>query len=301
MEIIEHPQTHSTSLLLSLPPELLLDIFSFIGAENFRRDVRRLSVCKKWYAYARPILLGNLRLQSTDLLPMLLAMRKDATLAAVQQMTKQVHLTIITMYTSVSKLEQLASRLKVFAALRTLVVRSRGHTHTMHSQIFSSLATHQLTSLEVDLKTVRFAQDGVHLCDSISRLVPTLKSLRCRMPRMCNSLLESPPGDLEELVLNIFCAYPNPYDTKHCSTGSTLNDDRHRAVLEARLVQFAASMRNPKTVRLFHRFRNLETTYAFDAIKKRRFYLGFCPFWDKDGVLLPEDWKENEEREEDEE
>lgn len=311
MEVIRHPQTSSTEpsstcLLLSLPPELLLAIFSFIGVKNFLQDVRRLAVCKEWYAYARPILLGHLQLCTTDLLPMLRAMRTEATLAAAQKMTKHIHLRIFTRpastYCLVSLLKWLAGRLKDFAALRTLVVRSREFLPIFSIQVFSSLLTiHQLTSLEVYLEDVYFAQDGVHLCDSISRSIPTLKSLRCRLPRMCNSLLESPPGDLEELVLVIFRTNGDPSDTEHCSTGSTLNDDRHRAVLEARLVQFAASMRNPKTVRLVHRFQNRHKTYAFDAIKKRRFSLGFCPDWDADGVLLPEDWDKNQESEEDQE
>lgn len=312
MEIMELPQTSttepmSTDLLFSLPPELLLVIISFVGAENFRQDVRRLAVCKKWYAYARPVLLGHLRLCATDLLPMLHAMNYNATLVAAQQMTKHIHLNVShgfavpSTYPQVAGLEQLASRLKVFAALRTLIIRSSGHLLVMNSQVFSSFATlHQLASLEMDLEMVRFRQSGPHLCKSISRLIPCLKSLRCRLPRICNNLLETPPGNLQELILVISRTKSLQFDTYECLTGFEVDDDRHRAALEAKLTQFAASMRNPKTVRLLHRFQNPRNTYAFDAIKERRFLLGQDPAWDAHGVLLPEDWEESEQSEESE-
>lgn len=294
-EIMEHPQTSttepiSTDLLFSLPPELLLPIFSFVGVENFREDVRRLAVCKEWYAYAQPILLGNLRLRpSKDLLPMLRAMEGGPSLAAAQQMTKHIEVTVGS-WPSAVHLERLASRLQVFAALRTLVIRSGGvflyHTR-MSSQVFSSFTVlQQLTSLEIDLGSVDLQQTSAHLCDSISQRIPTLKRLRCRLPRICNDLLDTQPGDLEELIIRI--TSPDHFHTRQCFTSLVLNDYEHRPTLEERLVQFAASMCQPKIVRLIHHFWNYDKTYAFDAIRERRFFLGQDPAWDTDGVLLPE-------------
>lgn len=294
-EIMEHPQTSttepiSTDLLFSLPPELLLPIFSFVGVENFREDVRRLAVCKEWYAYAQPILLGNLRLRpSKDLLPMLRAMEGGPSLAAAQQMTKHIEV-MVGSWPSASHLERLASRLQVFAALRTLVIRSGGvflyHTR-MSSQVFSNFTVlQQLTSLEIDLGSVDLQQGSAHLCDSISQRIPTLKRLRCRLPRICNDLLDTQPGDLEELIIRI--TSPDHFHTRQCFTSLVLNDYQHRPTLEERLVQFAASMCQPKIVRLIHHFWNYDKTYAFDAIRERRFFLGQDPAWDTDGVLLPE-------------
>ncbi|KAI9888210.1 MAG: hypothetical protein M1814_001091 [Vezdaea aestivalis] len=39
--------------LLSLPPEILLRIFDYIGSSYFRSDVSRLTVCKEWSRFAR--------------------------------------------------------------------------------------------------------------------------------------------------------------------------------------------------------------------------------------------------------
>lgn len=310
MEILEHPQSSttesiSTDLLFSLPPELLLPIFSFVGVENFRQDVRRLAVCKKWYAYARPVLLGNLRLHSREhLLSMLQTTERGPRLAAVRQMTKHIEIDVgVTLWHSGSPLERLASKLRVFAALRTLVIRTAGwspyYQRDLRNRLISSFAAiTQLTSLEIDLKTIERQQSGAHLCNSIRQCIPTLKRLRCRLPHICNNLLETPPGDLEELIISITC--PNDFCTRQCFTDFVVNESKHRAILEARLVQFAASMRKPKIVRLLHHSWSLPKTYAFDAIRKRRFFLGQFPAWDADGVLLPEDWDENEESEEDE-
>lgn len=314
MDIMEHPQTSktepiSTDLLFSLPPELLLPIFSLVGVENFRRDVRRLAVCKEWYAYARPILLGNLRLwQSEDLLSMLRATEGGSGLAAAQQMTKHIDIDVgMTLWhsgpLSASPLERLASRLRVFAALRMLVIRSTGwypyYQRHLRNRVISSFTTiQQLTSLEIDLDYVDLQQDDVHLCSSISQRIPTIKRLRCRLPCICNDLLEAPPGDLEELIISI--ASPYAFYTRQCFADLDLNEGEHRAPLEARLVQFVASMRGPKMVRLVYCSQKIDMTYAFDAIRKRRLALGPDPAWDADGVLLPEDWDGNEESEEDE-
>lgn len=304
---MEQPQTNtaessSTDLLLSLPPELLTPIFSFVGAGNFRRDLRRLAVCKKWYALARPVFLGELQLYSDDLLHMLRATRRGPRLAAAQQMTKHVDLTLL-LSPSPFHLERLASRLTDFAALRALVIKSNFFsfpgtgTPRLRSRVFSSFAAiQQLTSLEIDIEGLHLERDGAHLCDFISRRIPTLKSLRCRLPRMCNSLLQSPPGDLEVFIICI-CASDPVLSTRNCSTDLRLDNDEHRATLEARLIQFAASMRNPKIVRLVYRFSDSLKIYAFDAIKERRLYLGLfllgcLPARDAHGELPPEDFEE---------
>lgn len=73
----EHPHTKSvepsstepSTDLLSLPPELILHIFTFVGFENFRQDIRRLAVSKKWYAHARPTFLSTIHLRSDRLRP----------------------------------------------------------------------------------------------------------------------------------------------------------------------------------------------------------------------------------------
>lgn len=311
MEIMAHPQTGtakpiSTDLLFSLPPELLLPIFSFVGVEYFREDVRRLAVCKKWYAYAQPVLLGNLRLwPPKGLLPMLRATEGGPSLEAARHMTKHIDVNV-GCWPSAFDLEPLASRLQDFAALRTLVIRSRVdggflQMSSLSSQGLSNLTVlQQLTSLEIDLEDVDLQEGGAHLCKSISQRIPTLKRLRCRLPYICNDLLGTPPGNLEELIICIAFQNKTWFTTRHCSTGIWFCETEHRTILETRLAQFAASMREPKIVRLVHHLCTSHRTYAFDAIRKRRSFLGQFPAWDADGVLLPEDWDEDEESESEE-
>lgn len=240
---------------------------------------------------------------------------RGATLAAAQKLTEHIDLKVketdpsleprdLALLTN-QALEELASKLKGFVALRTLVIRSEW-MWGIRTQTFSNFTTlHQLTSLEVDLRNIMFEPGPTpHLCESLSQLIPHLQRLRCRLFRICNDLLGSPPGDLEELIINIS---PTEEGGLYCSpcSGSLLrasNDANLQASMETGLLQFAASMHDPKVVRLIHHIqRGDRKTYAFDAIENRRLCLGGSTAWDADGVLLPEDWEENEESEEENE
>ncbi|KAK0712773.1 hypothetical protein B0T26DRAFT_715239 [Lasiosphaeria miniovina] len=54
--------------LMSLPPELLLQVFGPVGAKSFRQDLGRLTVSRHWYSYAWPVLVGDIRLTAASLL-----------------------------------------------------------------------------------------------------------------------------------------------------------------------------------------------------------------------------------------
>lgn len=308
----EHPHTNSvepsstrpSTNLLSLPPELLLFIFPFVGVKNFRQDVRRLAVSKKWYTYARPILLSTLRLSSEDLQPLLLATEGSTTLAAVQRATKHIDLVLAGrnshyaaigdfLLTDQTSLEKLAHNLVDFAALRSLIISTRGHSTIMPGRLLSSFASlNQLTSLKVDLAPFLFERAPTHhVCESISQLLPNLEILHCRLPHMCEDLLKSPPGALKELIINISCETDGSYsiyDSDHFPSGA----DKLRTSLKTCLLQFAASMRDPKIVRLIYNFWRL---HAFDAIENRRLLFGDSTAWDADCLLLPEDWNTDDE------
>lgn len=304
---MENPQTYpadvSTDMLFSLPAELLLLIFTFVGFLNFRQDVRRLAVSKRWYPYARATLLSSLAWNTRYEWPIPLLMRKHARLAAAQQLTEHIDLTLQAedrltrsdndwMPFNLETLEWLASALQSFTALRTLIIRSRDcQWSTIPSHVVPSFINlSQLTSLELDLIYMDIGTD--HLCQSISQLIPSLKSLRCRLPLMCEELLESQPGNLKEFIISIKKSELNPLLPFHCSRGLlALHLERTR--LETRLLQFAASMHDPKMVRLIYRDHDRGfRTYALDAIRDKRYLLTDTPDWDEDGVPLPEDCEE---------
>lgn len=324
---IESGWTEPSTDLLSLPPELILHIFTFVGFENFRQDIGRLAVSKKWYAHARPTFLSTIRLDSNRLGPILFPMEESPTLATLDKATKHIDLVlgmdpewciswdqwrpIYLPHWIVSCLEKLVSNLKDFAALRTLIIRPRGRFVMMPSSILPSFASlNQLTSLKVDLSNMVFEPSlSHHSCESISQLIPRLKVLHCRLPHICNDLLKSPPGDLQELIINIGVSESLKVEPRHCSEHFVNNYEEHfpdsyeelRTSLETRLVQFAASMRDPKIVLLIHKTRHSREKYAFDAIENRRLlsWFGNSTMWDADGVLLPDAWISDDESDND--
>ncbi|KAI3401860.1 hypothetical protein diail_6419 [Diaporthe ilicicola] len=314
---MEYPKPDSTKpgptdLLFSLPPELLMPKFSRVGVENFREDVRRRAVCREWYALTGPVLLGtcSLRLYASDLLPMIHGLRGRKWLAA-RQLTKHIELTIdrprltsseyqVTRLTS--RLEHLATELKGFDKLRSLTIVTRpARGCFLDSHVLPGFtALHQLTSLEIDLMDMDFEGPRVHLCDSISQLIPNLKRLRCRLPRICNDLLQTQPGGLEELILHIGAANKQTWPSDHCSNVFAWSRDELQPGLETRLVDFVASMRKPKMVRLINNGPYDAVAVVFDAIERQWLSLDIGSGWDADGELLSDDWDRGDQEEGDE-
>lgn len=306
----------STDLLLSLPPELLLLIFAFVGADNFRQDVRRLTVCKTWHTYARPVLLSSLCLHTRviGLLPVLHALDGGENLAAAQQLTKHIDLTLRAVdhfpmaprlsKATTSALEALSGKLKKFDSLRTLSIHSEAPSGTMPCimpiRTISSLCTlHQLTSLDLDFSNTTCIPTGIlHPCEPLSQLIPSLKRLQCRLPVICNEILGSSPGNLEELIISIsFRKGDDPrFYPRLCSpkAGQLDHESPYHKVrinLKADLLRFATSMNAPKTVRLIHNRRfGGHRVFAFEAMQNRRLRLRSSATWDADGVVVGEDW-----------
>lgn len=244
-------------------------------------------------------------------------MEESPTLAAFEKATKHIDLVLKPDWSIkgnqgrptslhhwiISALEKLASSLKDFAALRTLTIRPKGDLAVMPSSILPSFASlNQLTSLKVDLSNMVFEPSPEHhVCESISQLIPRLKVLHCRLPCICNDLLKSPPGDIQELIINIGVSELINVEPRHCSEHFLDSYEEFRASLETRLLQFAASMRDPKIVLLIYKIRHGHKKYAFDAIENRRLlsWFGNSTIWDADGVLLPDAWISDDESDND--
>lgn len=321
MKATEDTQTNTTEptspdLLLSLPPELLLLIFSFVGAGNFRQDVRRLTVCKTWHAYAKPALLSSLYLHTKviGLLPVLHALDGGERLAAVQQLTKHIDLTIraidhFPMAPRLSKatttaLEVLSEKLKNFGSLRALSIHTERPYRSMPAiiplrTIISLCTLHQLTSLDLDFSNTTCIPTGIlHPCEPLGQLIPSLKRLQCRLPVICNELLRSSPGNLEQVIISISFRkgddkrfYPRLCSPKAGQLDHECPYHKVRINLEADLLHFAKSMKHPRTVRLIHhRWFSGHRVFAFDAIQNRRLLLRRLAPWDADGVVVGEDW-----------
>ncbi|KAG8166226.1 hypothetical protein KVR01_004778 [Diaporthe batatas] len=298
------PTDSPTAMLFSLPPELLLSIFEFVGVLNFRRDVRRLAVSKKWYPYAISTLFSSLCGNRKYMLPIFGALNKSATLAAAQQLTKHIDLPLDvekfdphgpkhwkTRY-DVDTLERLALVLEDFTALRTLIVRGGGGCYDqIPSHIIPGIISlGQLTSLNLDILHVEFKGTKHHLCQSISQQIPNLKSLRCRLPHICEKLLDSPPGNIKELIISI-CSDGGTNLAGCCPGQVPVPRDELKARLKTQLLRFAASMCDPKIVRLIYqaRWKHRPQWEAFDAVENRRVLIDLRADWDDGGVPITEE------------
>lgn len=63
-----------------------------------------------------------------------------------------------------------------------------------------------ITNLEIDSSCFVGGHDEVHLCDHIGRLIPQLRVLRLRLPRVCKNLmnqLEESPGRVSQLQVAV--------------------------------------------------------------------------------------------------
>lgn len=174
----------------------------------------------------------------------------------------------------------------------------------MTSQVFSGfVALHQLTSLEIDLVDIQFERTPVHLCDSISQLIPNLKRLRCRLSRICDGILATQPRDLEELIINLSASRRDGHPPRHCSGKLSQGLDELQTGLETRLVELVANMHNPKRVRLIICWLGYGRPFVFDAIEQQWRILELGSAWDADGLSKSEYWKhifEEEDNDDDE-
>lgn len=157
----------------------------------------------------------------------------------------------------------------------------------------SLLSVGHLISLEFDTAgshpmSSRTTRD-IHLCRLINALLPTLRSLRCRMDAMCGELLKSPPEtaplDLEEVIVNVSISYiSDKFTAFHhpscCLTGSA--DHLLREIIEGHACKLVQRMRNPRIAKvIYHDFLGLDM-WAFDAIAGSRMQIqpGKGRVWD---------------------
>lgn len=182
-------------MLQKLPPELVARVFEYIGTDFFRHDVRRVAISKRWYEFARPVLLSQVCLSTSSLGPVQRAFDDEETLAAVQNFTKSFKLYLDPPEDEGSAgtaLEELGSRLQQLTQLHTLNMHPGTTAISLEPQIWRDfLSLGYLTSLTIDLANVDWTpaeQTSYHMCEAIGTLLPSLKQLRCRLPYVVRSL-----------------------------------------------------------------------------------------------------------------
>ncbi|OQE94262.1 hypothetical protein PENNAL_c0004G09995 [Penicillium nalgiovense] len=210
-------------MLQTLPVEIICTIIRFIGSDQLRKqEACCLSVCKRWYAIAKPLLLEDLKLSATQLVhaphnvqPKLRTFLRHLTLdvhgpkgwPAEQDITKLNE--ILTLL--VERNNRLASfTLRVrseFDPASPLTPRQR-YSSWDPTRFLSILGTSNLSHLVIDTFGSELSS-AIHLCPQLALQIPSLKSVRLRMRRICRQILEFPQGDnvirsqLESLVINL--------------------------------------------------------------------------------------------------
>lgn len=203
--------------LLHLPPEILVTILNFVGPDHFRKHAGCLAISKAWYRFARPVLLSRIHLSTSTLRSGLLrALGDPGTLAATQRHTTAVTLCLDppspdgssdeqhvgyvldpgTGLTQVgTDLVELGSVLCGFTRLRSLRIHPGQDEIRLELHILAGLVSQlrRLTSLDIDLANVEYMETEIpaHMCTSISALLPSLVSLRCRLPYLVRTFPRS--------------------------------------------------------------------------------------------------------------
>jgi hypothetical protein len=213
--------------LLSLPTEILIEIFDYVGSSYFRSNLSRLTICKEWSVFARTACFQECPVTQKNLRDLISSPHVDSSLALLKDSVKTLDLDLkgiedwdatptwdiahkrAAWTTELNNdLLHLATTMKQSRKLRTLHIKA---TNILPSQLrllehrdylFLSpmrtfLTAGNLTSLELDLlgtdigsQSDHESDEGVHICPIIATLLTTLRRLRLRMESMCTDVLE---------------------------------------------------------------------------------------------------------------
>lgn len=183
----------TSNLLEKLPAELVARVFEYIGSGFFRHDVRRVAISKRWYEFARPLLLGHVCVSVSSLRPVLGVFENEEILFAAQNLTKSVDLYLEPTQrddSAEASLRELNSRLQHFKQLHILSIHPGTEAINLEPQIWRGfLSLGYLTSLTIDLANIDWApaEQTYHICEAIRTLLPSLKQLHCRLPCIVRS------------------------------------------------------------------------------------------------------------------
>ncbi|KAJ5529142.1 hypothetical protein N7527_002535 [Penicillium freii] len=209
--------------LQTLPLEILCMIIRFIGSDHLRKqEACCLLVCKWWYEVAKPLLLEDLKLSATQLVhapdhvyPKLRAFLRQLIVdvhgprdwPAEQDIAK-----LNAILTSLVEGNHLASfTLHVrsqFDSENPLAPRQQYISTWNPTRFLNVLGTSKLSHLVIDTYGSEMSS-AIHICPHLALQIPSLRSVRVRMCRICPQILEFPQGDsaipsqIESLLINL--------------------------------------------------------------------------------------------------
>jgi len=220
--------------LISLPIEILSNILNEVGAEEFRSQLFLLTVCKTWYEIAQPLLLKDLTFDTFALLRFPPESQQLCRLLKTRVRTVSIQVTSfdpnglpladapeyetdeyrlvdwsVEMNQRIEDLGILLSNntgltsfsllilpkpIPKFGSLARLAYRGPWLHPRRITGLLRNLATHQLTSLNLDLRhATTLSSEGrgsdAHICRAIALHLPTIKHLQLCVERICSDAL----------------------------------------------------------------------------------------------------------------
>lgn len=226
--------------MLDLPPELLIRALSFLGAQWFQHDSRRLLVCKQWYFCASTVFYRELYLSSSKLIRLV---QDPKALDRIKTETTDVSLKINGTGDLVEhSIQQFAGKLQESPRARALRLTAPSACRHLEASVVSLLACH-LSTLKVDTRGLVF---HYHICHSIGALLPTLQHLQLRMPFTCRLALTTSSKRLPLKTAIIITSLGSRH-TADCYTGSII-ELRKQIIAQAKELSAISS---PEVFRIF--------------------------------------------------
>jgi hypothetical protein len=312
--------------LLQLPSELVGHILADVGSEFFYQDTRRLTVSRRWYGLALPLLTRDLEFACVSSLEEFFMSHSAVAQAETHLRSVRLDLEIfydelvsrrLEPYTETleaqwrseinDRLASLAAalqrcpRLGILSVIAPVGIGGLVALALAPEPFVGLLSAGNLTSLVLDIAgdhSIRAREgDEPHLCFHINALLPSLRRLRCRMFWICGSILRPLPDEcqskLEEVIINLtreHCAVDKLGEfPRHCRATRVGELFSATKTLQTRATELAARLHNPRMVRVIAFEPGSYRSYAFDALTGRRMWLDLKADWDADGAETGED------------
>lgn len=227
--------------LQDLPVEILCTVIRFVSSKQLRKqEACCLLVCKRWYTLAEPILLEDLVLSARQFTQL-----PDQVHAKLRTFSRTLtfHVHGPNDWPAEESLEQLnekfnscllrCSRLVSF----TLLVRTQFDPaqpmapHNDYLSLWSparfldAFGVCKLSELVLDTCGSEF-KDGVHVCPQLALKIPTLRTVRLRMRRICPQVLNlqqrdcALPTRIESIIINLSLKEADRFSagySRHCT------------------------------------------------------------------------------------